>query len=76
VVAVQEKLAEDHPNRLASQHELARAYQANGQVEQAVALLEHVVALKRRRYAETHPSRVVSEKVLDDLLQSIQNTVL
>jgi hypothetical protein len=33
VVAVQEKtLAEDHPARLASQHELAGAYQADGQM--------------------------------------------
>ena len=36
VVRVREKLAEDHPNRLASQHELARAYEANGQIDKAV----------------------------------------
>lgn len=33
-------LAEDHPDRLASQHELAGAYQSNGQVEKAVKLLK------------------------------------
>ena len=44
VVKVEETtLAEKHPDRLASQHALARAYQANGQVKEAVALLEHVV---------------------------------
>lgn len=32
-------LTETHPDRLHSQHELARAYEANGQVEEAVALL-------------------------------------
>jgi hypothetical protein len=31
VVAIHKRvLTEDHPNRLVSQHELARAYQANG----------------------------------------------
>jgi hypothetical protein len=44
VVAIREKtLAEDHPQRLVSQHALAQAYKANGQVKEAVELLEHVV---------------------------------
>ncbi|GKZ98251.1 hypothetical protein AnigIFM59636_002484 [Aspergillus niger] len=34
-------LAQNHPSRLTSQHELARAYQANGQVKEAVKLLEN-----------------------------------
>lgn len=38
-------LPEDHPNRLHSQHSLAMAYQANGQVKEAVWMLEHVVAI-------------------------------
>ncbi|KAL4788952.1 purine and uridine phosphorylase [Aspergillus venezuelensis] len=38
------KFDEEHPSRLASQHGLARAYQANGQIKQAVELLQHVVA--------------------------------
>ncbi|KAL4781260.1 hypothetical protein BJX76DRAFT_360039, partial [Aspergillus varians] len=33
---------EEHPYRLASQHALAGAYQANGQIPQAVELLDHV----------------------------------
>ncbi|KAI9715642.1 MAG: hypothetical protein M1812_005794 [Candelaria pacifica] len=35
-------------NRLASQHELARAYQADGQVKKAVELLEQVVAIREK----------------------------
>ena len=41
VVQIEEQtLAEDHPDRLASQHALAGAYRANGQVKEAVSLLE------------------------------------
>jgi hypothetical protein len=43
-VVVQEKvLAEERSSRLASQHELAIAYRADGQVQKAV---EHVVTVK------------------------------
>ena len=63
VVKVQEKLAEDHPIRLASQHELARAYQANGQISEAVEMLEHVVKV-REKLAENHPSRLTSQHEL------------
>ena len=60
VVAVQEKtLAEDHPSRLASQHVLAGAYQANGQIKEAIALLEHVVATREKTLAE-EPLRLLS----------------
>ena len=56
VVAVQERtLAEEHPNRLSSQHELASAYRADGQVNKAVELLEHVVAVEERTLAEEVP---------------------
>ncbi|KAF2647497.1 hypothetical protein K491DRAFT_549286, partial [Lophiostoma macrostomum CBS 122681] len=65
VVAVREQvLAEEHPDRLASQHELARAYQADGQVKQAVELLEHVVAVKEQTLRDDHPSRLVSVRAL------------
>jgi hypothetical protein len=43
ILNAQASLAEDHPSRLASQHALAGAYQANGQVKDAVTLLQHVV---------------------------------
>ena len=58
------KLAEDHPDRLASQHELAGAYQAIGQIENAVELLEHVVDIKAIKLAEDHPSRLASQYAL------------
>jgi hypothetical protein len=61
-VAIQEKtLAEDHPSRLASQHELACAYKANGQTKEAISLLEHVVAIWEKTLAEDHPSRLASQ---------------
>jgi hypothetical protein len=37
------EIEENHPDRLALQHALALAYQANGQVKEAVQLLELVV---------------------------------
>ncbi|KAM5528212.1 phosphorylase superfamily protein [Fusarium oxysporum f. sp. phaseoli] len=65
VVAVEETtLAEDHPDRLASQHVLAMAYQANGQIKEAVKLLEHVVAVEETTLAEDHPSRLASQHEL------------
>jgi hypothetical protein len=57
-------LAEDHPSRLASQHDLAHAYQANGQVKDAVQLLEQVVVIRNRVLAEDHPDRLASQQVL------------
>ncbi|KAL8366598.1 hypothetical protein RB595_010452 [Gaeumannomyces hyphopodioides] len=56
--------AENHPSRLASQHELAIAYQANGHVKRAVALLEQVVAIRTRTLAENHPDRLASQHAL------------
>jgi hypothetical protein len=41
-----------HASRLASQHALAGAYQSNGQIEQAVALLEHVATTRERALAD------------------------
>ncbi|RKK81566.1 hypothetical protein BFJ68_g17607, partial [Fusarium oxysporum] len=65
VVAVQETaLAENHPDRLATQHELAGAYQADGQTKEAVKLLKHVVAVEETTLAENHPDRLASQHVL------------
>jgi thioredoxin-like negative regulator of GroEL len=58
-VKVREKLAEDYPDRLASQHELAGAYLANGQISEAVETLEQVVKVKEK-LAEDHPERLTS----------------
>ncbi|KAL1900547.1 hypothetical protein Sste5346_002270 [Sporothrix stenoceras] len=63
VVKVKEKLAEDHPDRLTSQHALAWAYHANGQIPKAVDLLEHVVKV-REKLAEDHPHRLASQHEL------------
>ncbi|RKK87424.1 hypothetical protein BFJ68_g17050 [Fusarium oxysporum] len=71
VVAIRGKtLAESHPDRLASQHELARAYQANGQITEAVKLLEHVVAISEKTLAESHPSRLASQHALAGAYQA------
>lgn len=64
-------LAEDHPDRLASQHELARVYHADGQVKKAVKLLEHVVAIQTDVLAEDHPDRLVSEQALANLCEDL-----
>ncbi|CZR37581.1 uncharacterized protein FPRO_02158 [Fusarium proliferatum ET1] len=65
VVEVRETmLAENHPSRLASQHALAGAYQANGQIAKAVKLLEHVVKVKETTLAENRPSRLASQHAL------------
>ncbi|KAK0333128.1 hypothetical protein LTR94_022126 [Friedmanniomyces endolithicus] len=69
VVRVQERLAEDHPSRVASQHALASAYQANGQIAQAVELLKHVVAIKQRMLRVDDPSRIASENNLAYFLE-------
>jgi tetratricopeptide (TPR) repeat protein len=65
VVKIREQiLAEDHPNRLTSQHELARAYLANGQVKEAVQLLEYVIKIREQIQAEDHPDRLASQHEL------------
>ena len=57
-------LKEDHPDRLASQHALAGAYQADGQIKEAVKLLEQVVAIREKVLKEDHPSRLASQRTL------------
>ncbi|KAJ5984268.1 hypothetical protein N7481_006367 [Penicillium waksmanii] len=61
---------EEHPDRLASQHNLAGAYQSNGQIKQAVELLEHVVAVRERTLDEEHPDRLASQHELANVYQS------
>jgi tetratricopeptide (TPR) repeat protein len=63
-------LTEDNPDRLNSQHSLAVAYQANGQVKDAVWLMEHVVAIQERVLAEDHPDRLTSQAVLASAYQA------
>ncbi|OAF55744.1 hypothetical protein VC83_07829 [Pseudogymnoascus destructans] len=47
-----------------SQHELARAYAMNGQVERAIKLLELVVKIKEGILPITHPHQLMSQHVL------------
>ena len=50
----------EHPDRLTSQHELARAYLAVKEVEKATAMLESVVEIRKKVLKEGHPYRVDS----------------
>jgi hypothetical protein len=71
VVKVQQTtLAENHPSRLASQHALARAYKANGQVKEAVKLLKHAVSMKSHIVALSHPTKQASEVLLSQIRPS------
>jgi hypothetical protein len=63
-------LSEDHSVRLLTQHVLAMAYQANGQVKDAVRLLEQVVAIRERVLAEDHPDRLASQHNLASAYQA------
>jgi tetratricopeptide (TPR) repeat protein len=58
------KFTEEHPDRLASQHILAIAYQDDRQIKKAVELLEHEVTVRRKILAEEHPDRLASQHVL------------
>ncbi|MCJ1309581.1 hypothetical protein MMC25_003241, partial [Agyrium rufum] len=62
-------LTEDNHDRLLSQHQLAGAYKANGQIEEAIKLMEHVVAV-REKLAEDHPSRLASQHQLAGIYQA------
>ncbi|KAH7074944.1 hypothetical protein BKA63DRAFT_543623 [Paraphoma chrysanthemicola] len=57
------RLDEEDSNWLASQHALAVAYEADGQVKKAVELMEHVVAVHKKVLAEEHPDRLTSQHV-------------
>lgn len=67
-----QRLAEDHPDRLASQHELARAYLADGQIKKAVDLLEHVVDVEEK-LAKDHPDRLASQYALANAYLTNEN---
>jgi tetratricopeptide (TPR) repeat protein len=65
-----EGLDEDDPDRLLSEHELGVSYCANGQIEDAVRLLEHVVKVQDNTLAETHPDRLASQHTLGACYQA------
>ena len=56
-------LAEDNPSRLNSEHTLAFAYGTDGQIEQAIQLLEHVVEVEQNLKAK---DRIISLQALVD----------
>lgn len=59
----EEKLAADHPDRLASQHELARAYLEDGRMAEAINSFEYVVRMKSKLRAN-HRERLISQHEL------------
>lgn len=59
-----ETLAEDHPLRLSSQHNLAEAYLHNGQIDEAVESLEHVIQIEKKQSAENEASLLDAQHVL------------
>lgn len=59
-----ETLAEDHPLRLSSQHNLAEAYLHDGQIDEAVKSLEHVIQIEKRQSAENEASVLDAQHVL------------
>ncbi|KAJ5390608.1 uncharacterized protein N7496_001676 [Penicillium cataractarum] len=62
VVTLQEgTLAPEQPSLLASQHELAVAYRADGQIKKALELLERVVKIKEETLNEAHLSFLASQ---------------
>ncbi|KAF4502802.1 ankyrin 3 [Fusarium agapanthi] len=65
VVEIRERiLAEDHPDRLSSEHVLAGAYLRDGQTKKAVEMLQYVVKIRERILVEDHLDRLSSEHML------------
>lgn len=71
VVEIRERtLPPEHPNRLASQHDLASAYLANGRAREAPQLLERVVEIQERTLPPEHPDRLISQQSLGAVRQA------
>ena len=64
VVNAQKTLDERHPDRLASQYELAIAYYSNHKFNNAIKILKHVVSVKKKMLDERHPDRLASQYAL------------
>ena len=60
----QKLLPPTHPSRLASQHELARAYLNSNQVDKAIEIFEEVVQIQEKTLPSTHPDRLLSQQEL------------
>jgi hypothetical protein len=61
VVKVRKKVLANHTHRLASQHELVRAYWSNHQTQEALELLERVIAIKQEELCADDSGQAVSE---------------
>ncbi|KAL8894120.1 MAG: hypothetical protein Q9192_004600 [Flavoplaca navasiana] len=59
-----QKLGQDHPDRLVSQHHLGISYRANEEVEKAVSLLEQVVQIREQILVQGHVVRLDSQHEL------------
>lgn len=59
-----------------NQHKLAIAYRSDGQIKQAVEILEHVVAVRERTPDEDHPDRLASQRALQKIKQSIKVEIM
>ena len=57
------RLAEDDVDRLHTEHDLAVAYQQNGQLGEAIDLLEHIIKVQEK-LVEDHPDRLTSQHEL------------
>ncbi|KAF2496457.1 kinesin light chain, partial [Lophium mytilinum] len=63
-------LDEDNSSRLSSEHALAGAYYADGQIKKAVKLLEHVVNVRKKVLEEEHPNQLASQHGLAGAYQA------
>ena len=64
VDALEGLLGPDHPDTLASRHNLARAYREAGRLGQAIALYEQVLTDRIRVLGEDHPDTLTSRNNL------------
>ncbi|KAK1594591.1 phosphorylase superfamily protein [Colletotrichum navitas] len=62
-VDIQATLEEEHPDRLASQHHLANAYQDDRKTKEAMELLEHIMKVVAT-LDEGHPDLLVTQYIL------------
>lgn len=58
------ELAEGDSNLLFAKHLLARSYAANGQLQEAMTLLEYVVTIKKKTLPENHVNQLYSQHEL------------
>ena len=70
---VKKTLAEDDESRLISQQRLAEVYLEDEQLEKAVELFRHVVAIRERALEEDDPDLLESQKYLARALDAVDH---